>query len=186
MLEVNNTNLKIEIAVLTKLINQYEEIKLNMFNQLKDACINWQDGNSLEFENQIYLENQEVDLILDSLNDKKEVLDFIYTQYSELGKTIKCNLNNRNTLVNLISNCQSQVNSILNDFNNLDRSFYYIEQEAIANQKNKILDTQTKLIEINNSITKNYNKIEEIENAIQEKINKLEKIKINDFDFNLG
>lgn len=185
MLEINSANLKNDIDVLNKLISEYEEIQLNLFNELKDSCINWQDGNSIEFENKIYLEKVEADNILRTLNDKKEVLNFIYDKYSDLGKKIKCNLNNRSTLLHSIENCQSQTNSIINEFYKIDNSFYYWEQQNISKQRDKIIKVKNELSEVKNSITKMFDKIEEIEKEIKEKIKGLEEIKINSFDYNI-
>lgn len=185
MLEVNNINLRKEIEQLSTLINEYEEIQLNMFNQLKDSSINWQDGNSIEFENKIYLEKQESNSLLQCLKDKKEILEFIFDKYSEMGKKIKCNLNNKSTVINSILNCQSQINNILNDFNKIDTSFYYSEKNLILKQKQNLLNVKKELLAVKKSIEKNYQKIEEIEKEIKSKINTLVDIKINDFDYNL-
>ena len=53
MIEVNVIDLKKEIDEITKYINEYEEIQLNLFNQLKESTINWQDGYSKQFESKI-------------------------------------------------------------------------------------------------------------------------------------
>ena len=101
-MKINNINLKNDINLLNKLIAEYEEVKLNLFNELKDSCINWQDGNSVDFENKIYLEKVESDNILRTLTDKRDILNFIYDKYSDLGKKIKCDLNNRSALLRSI------------------------------------------------------------------------------------
>lgn len=185
MLEINVVNLKKYLDILNNLINEYEEIQLNLFNELKDSCINWQDENSLEFDNNIYLEKQEANYILQSLIDKKEILNFIYEKYSNLGKKIQCNLRNKNALIYSIDNCQNQINSIINEFYRIDNSFYYYERYKIYNQKNEMFKIRNKLVEIRNSVNKTFNRIEEIEKEISEKINQLDEIRINNFDYNL-
>lgn len=182
MLEINTVNLKNDIDTLNKLISEYEEIQLNMFNELKDSCINWQDGNSIEFEKEIYLEKVEADNILNMLNDKKNILDFIYDKYSDLGKKIKCNLNNKSSLLHSIETCQSQTQNIINEFWKIDNSFYYTEQQKISKQVDKINEVKNGLAEVKSSIAKMFDKIEEIEKEIKEEITKLEEIKINSFD----
>lgn len=185
MIEINSVELKNEIEILNNLINNYEEIQLNLFNQLKDATINWQDGNSVEFENKIYLEKQEADLILQSLNDKKDILSFIYDKYSDLGKKVRCNLNNRTTVIHSLDNCYNQANSLINEFNKIDRSFYYSELNKIDNVKQKVVNAKNKLDTTRTAVSKIYNQIEEIEKEIKNKISELEEIKINSFEFNL-
>lgn len=186
MIEVNSIDLKINIGKLNLLIDEYENIQLNLFNQLKDSCINWQDGNSINFDNNIYLENQESKLFLQNLTNKKGTLNFIYDKYSEIGKKITCNLNSRDTLINTINNCYDQTVNIINEFNKVDKSFYYSEQYSIARQKEKIVDIKNELSELKNSIVKIYDKIKIIEEEINNKIKTLEIIKINSFDFNFN
>ena len=134
MLEINTSDLKCDINNLNSLIDEYEEIQLNLFNQLKDSCINWQDGNSLKFDNNIYLERKEAELILQTLKDKRDVFNFIYSKYSEIGKKISCNLNNKNKLLQAINNCESRFNSIINEFRKIDNSFYYQEYNITKEQ----------------------------------------------------
>ncbi len=185
MIKINSVELKKEIETLNNLISNCEEIQLNLFNQLKDATINWQDGNSIEFENKIYLEKQEADLILQSLNDKKDILNFIYDKYNELGKKIRCNLNNKTTVIHALENCYKQANSLITEFSKIDRSFYYSELDKIDNVKQKIINVKNKLDTTKITVSEIYTKIEEIEMEIKDKISELEEIKINSFEFSL-
>lgn len=185
MIEVNITELKNNINNLNGLIDEYEEIQLNLFNQLKDSCINWQDGNSIAFDEKMYLEKQESNLLLQNLRNQKKIYNLIYDKYSELGNKIRCNLNNKTTLLKVIDNCYNQASQIINEFNLIDRSFYYYEQYSISNQREKIVDTRNKLSEIKTTTYEIYDKIEQIEEEINAKIKELETIKINSFDFNL-
>lgn len=185
MLEINTSELKNIIDSLNSLINEYELIQLNIFNQLKNCTINWQDGNSLVFDDKIYLDKQESKRILELLNEKKELYDYIYRSYSDIGKKIRFNLNGKNAIIYAIDDCCNKATSIINEFYNINRSFYYSEQNSIFYQKDRIIGVRNQLSEIKNSIIKLYDRIEVIEREIKNKITKLEKIKINDFDFNL-
>lgn len=185
MINVDIENLKNDVYNLKKLIDEYEDIKMNLFYQLKESTTNWQDGNSIKFSDKIYLEKNETDLLLQSLKEKSDIFNYIHNKYSEFGKKILCNLNEKNTLINSINNCYNQAVSIVNEFNYIDRSFYYDEMYSIQNQKNKIITVKNKLAEIKNEVLNLYKKIEEIENEVSIKIKRLEEIKINNFDFNI-
>ena len=185
MLEFDIASLKNDINKLNALIDEYEEIQLNLFNELKNSCLNWQDGNSIEFENKIYLEKVESSSIFRALTDKKEVLNFIYDKYSDLGKKIKCNLNGKNLLIHCIEDCENQINVIINEFNRVDNSFYYWEQQSITNQKNKIIKVKTELSEVKTTIIKTFSNLEEVEREVRKKMKKFEMLKITDFDYNL-
>ena len=185
MLEVNVADLKNDLEVLNLLIEQYDDARLNLFNQLKESCINWQDGNSIEFDNKIYLEKQESDLFLQSLKGKKEVFDYMCDKYGEIGKNIKCNLESKDAIINTIDNCYNKVVDLVSEFDKIDKSFSYPEQYSIQRQRERILEIKNELSEIKNEISKSYEKIADIENQVSVKISKLETIKINSFDYNL-
>lgn len=184
MLKINCTEVKSQIDSLTALFQELDEIELNIFNQLKDACINWQDGYSTAFDEKVYLDKEESDLLLQFLLDKKDVLNFLYDKYSDIGKEIKCNLNSRDVLVNLISNCENQLNSILKEFEKIDTS--YSELYSINKQKSKLLTVKSELSEIKGVVIKTYDRIEKIEEEVKMKLDNLSGIKINDFEFYLG
>ncbi|MEE3342498.1 MAG: hypothetical protein VZS44_00195 [Bacilli bacterium] len=183
MLKIDCDELRTEIDALNGYLNSYEEILLNLFNQLKDATINWQDGKSIDFENKIYLEKKESDLFFQSLNEKKDILKFIYDKYSDLGKKITCDLNNKNSVLGAIDNCYNQAKSVINEFNKIDDSFYYDELSRIRNTKQKIVDQKNKLGNVKKDVSSLYSQIEEIEKEVKSKISDLEEIKINSFDY---
>lgn len=183
MIDVNNVDLKNAIIELDSLINEYEEIEINLFNQLKDSCINWQDGNSIQFDNKIQLEKGESKLILESLKKQKDIYNYIYNKYNEIDKKIHCNLNNKNSVLFTIDNCYNETLNILDEFSRIDRSFYYEEQYSIFREKDRIIKIKNELYEIKISTEKMYDRIEGIEKEIKNKISSLEEIRINDFDF---
>ncbi len=183
MIEVNILELKNNIISLNSLIEEYKEIKLNLFNQLKESCISWQDGNSTLFDNGVNLDKREIELFINSLLAKKNVFEFVYNKYEAIGKKIKCNLLNKNALIDSIDNCINNCQSIIDEFNRIDRSFYYNEQQSISSQKNRIFGVKENLIEIKSSVSAMYNKIEAIEKSVNLKIKELDEIKKNNFDF---
>lgn len=186
MLEVNVVGLKSEINTLNSLINEYEEILLNLFNQLKESCINWQDGYSLQFEDKIAQEKQEANLILQNLKTKKNVYNYIYDKYQELGNNIKCNLNNKNKVLNSIENNINQVEEIIRQFNSIDNSFYYYEYQYIQDNKQKMISIKNKLNNAKSTVSKYFQKIENYERDVANKIKELEEIKVRNFEFSFN
>jgi len=183
MLKINNKEIENKINELNREITAYREIELNLFNQLKDACVNWQDGISLEFENKIFLERKESILLLQDLEEKVDVLRLIHDKYQELGENIKCNLENKQVIIYWIENCENQIESILHEFEKIDENLSWNIEEKVRKQKGKIIDIKNELIEVKKKIEKTYETIENIENEIEGKIKKLEGVKINSFDY---
>ena len=177
MIAVDTVNLKNDIDKLNRLISEYEEIQLNLFNELKDSCINWQDGNSLLFDEKIYLEKVEANAILESLSDRKSILVFVYDRYSSLGKKIKCNLDNKSKLINYIQECINDANSITNSLSSIDYN---------SGLENKMVLVKRKLMEIKKVINQFFDKVEMFEKDINNQINKLEKVIINEFNYKVN
>ena len=183
MIDVNVSELKNYVYKLQQIIDEYEEIQLNIFNQLKESTINWQDGNSIKFENSIYLEKKDSDLFLQSLQNKKDIYDFICKKYGEIGNKIKCCLNNKNNILNAINNCYNETVSILNDFDKINTDFYYKEKDSILLQKQNIVKVREEIKRIKTTTLQLFNKIDNIEKLVKEKIVSLDEVKINTFDF---
>ena len=184
MLDINVNEIKAIVDNLKGIIDEYEEIQLNLFSQLRDSCINWHDINSMEFDNKLYLEKQEADLFLQTLRSKREIFNFIYDKYSEIGKKITCNLNNKTSLINSINDCYNQAVSIVNEFNYVDFGFWYNERDTILAQRAKAIAVRDKIDSIRRSVAAIFSKIENIEALVCEKIKMLDEIKISDLDYN--
>ena len=185
MVEVNIPDLKNVIDSLKSIINEYEEVELNLFNQLKDSCVNnWQDGNSAEFEDNMYLEKQEADMILESLKNKKDVYDFIHNRYSEIGRKIRINLNGKSRVISTIDRAYNSARNVISLFGSVDTG-YRFGGEILA-QKSKIQKVANQLSTLKMEVQTLYSRVEEIENEIRNKINSLDVLKINGFAFRLG
>lgn len=185
MVEVDCLGLKADIDSLADLLDDYEIIKLNLFNQLKDACINWQDGNSIEFDDRVYLDKQEIDKFIGAQRSKKEILDYLYYKYSEIGNVVKCDLEGKENLYNKIDLLYNEASSIIREFDKVDRSFYYSEWQLIQRERSRMVEVKNKLSSIKQSVKIMFDKIEAIENEVNDKIKGLESIKISAFDFDI-
>ena len=186
MVEINCVEIKNIINSLRTIIEEYEIVELNIFNQLKDSCVNWQDGNSIKFGDNIILDKEEIDIFVENLNNEIDLYNYMYNNYIRLGKKIKCNMNNKDTILYLIDNCCNKAVTIINEFNRINISFYYSEQYNIFEQKNKIIKVKNDLLNIRESIKDLYNKIEQIEKNINIKIKKLEEMDIKKLDFDIN
>ena len=107
----------------------------------------------------------------------------IYDKYSDLGKKIACDLDNKNSVINVLDGCYNQAKSLVNEFNKIDDSFYYEELTRINSAKQKAINARNKLSSTKKEVTDLYAKIEEIEREVKNKIDELEEVKINSFDY---
>lgn len=182
-MKINTINLKCEIEKINTLIKEYDEIQLNLFNELKDSCINWQDNNSIDFEEQCDLEKRETEFFIDSLQEIKNMYEFIYEKYQIIGKEIYYNFKKKNSILKKIEDCEVQIENIITAFCNIDNTIEYKYYQIILEHKNILIKMKDKIYKLEIEINNIFKKIEAIEKEIKSKIDNLEKININNFDF---
>lgn len=165
-------------------IDSYEETLMNLFNKLKDATNDWYDSKSVAFDEAMITENNDSQNFLGEIKLRKEIISFIIDKYNNLGKKIKCDLDNKEKLINKVDYCISECTSIINEFNKIDNSFYYPEYYIILNQKAKVVDARAKLRSLREKLTGKFQKIADYEEDIDSKIDELEPFIITEFDSN--
>lgn len=172
MIDINLETLKTNIYDLEKLINEYEIIKLNLFNQLKNSCISWQDNNSLKFEDILVSEKIETELVIDNIKLQSNIFMKLYNNYSKIGNLINVNLNNKQKILYLVNDLILKVKYIEKQINSINNN-------VISNLKLKLKNIKNNLYLLKKFIKKLYKRIEEIEYSLNVDLGKLEKVKIN-------
>ena len=69
-MKINVSNLKVEIKKLNKLIDEYEDTCLNLYNELASNQVYWNDDISKKFNENIMLEKIEVK---ETINECKKI-----------------------------------------------------------------------------------------------------------------
>lgn len=180
-MEINTSELKKHVTDLESLLKDYDEIKLNLFNQLKNSVMNWQDGNSLLFDNAMYIEKQEAENFYESLNQKKELFQTIYEKYCDIGKKIECKLGNKNALIRTVDYCISYANNAISELGSVDSSVVSVSgfKSSIEGVKRDLEDVKQKLVSM-------FDRIEQAEVEIKSKVRELEENHIPDFIFSFN
>ena len=183
--------ISIDIEQLNKISNEItpyldstEEDMMNLFSKLKNATNDWYDPISISFDEAMINESNDSQQFLSEIKLRKNIFSYITDLYSNLGKKINYDYDNKDILIKLLNDCISECTSILNEFNNIDNSFYYYEYYIILNQKAKIVDSRIELRKLKDKLTKKFQTIAEYEENIDSKIGELEPFKILEFDTN--
>ena len=182
MIEVNIEALKNSLSELSGVIDEFEEIELNIFNQLSQSTTYWKDTKSIEFEEKIEMEKRESSTFLVFVKNEKNIYQYIIDKYSSIGNKIKCNLNNKDKIIKSITDCISNINNVDIQFDEIE---YCDEYYWIMSQRDKLRNAKQVLEEYENQITEMFDKIQEIENNIESKMKSIPSIKISAFDFEL-
>lgn len=171
---------------MNSLIDEVEEAELNIFNQLKDATVNWQDGNSVVFEEQIRNEKKETRNFLVALQNNRKLYQTVYDEYKSIGNKLHINMEKKDAIINAIDDAIAKIDSALYEFDRVERSFYYYELGLINNERANLAGARKQLKELRNKVNDIYKKVKSSEERIASKIAKLEEIKVSRFSFNIN
>ncbi len=163
---------------MNQILDELEETKINLFNQLKNSCVNWQDGNSRDFEQEIYLERNESDELYNEIKEKKEVYDLISNRYSELGQKVLCDLDQKDSLLNCIREVNDMLSTIINDMQSVTAISLGEPIKYLNSGKENLNDLESQAKET-------FIKIKEYEKDINSKIKGLTTLTVQPFDFDI-
>jgi len=180
--EINTLEIKEELNILNSLSKSYEETMISIFNILKDSSFFWNDKIAESFYQELEIEkiNHEKEII--KINEKINLYEYIYLNYSKIGNKIKCNLESREYITNKLNEYLKKISKIINMYEFLDTSFCLEEQEKIIKELNQLKNLENKVDEIKKNIIKTFDVMMEIEKEIETKIIKLDTIKIKEFE----
>lgn len=171
------------IGQLNKVIDEFEEAELNIFNQLKDSCINWSDANSLVFSEQISDEKKSTDLFLIALQDNVKLFDYVCDEYRSIGTKIRFNLDKKDAIISAIEDSITKANAAISAINSVNSGYGYAALGSIHAQKSAIESAKRTLQTLKIKVNTLYNKVKGIEDNIASRIAKIEEIKMADFNY---
>ena len=183
IVDVDIKQIGIYISELSNLVDEYEEAQLNIFNQLKDSCNNWRDGNSLDFNDQIKDEKNSSNLFLGEIQNNQRVLSYIYNEYKTIGSKLHFNMSKKESIVNAIENAISKANTAMNAINSIDSSYSFSALSSIRAQYEVIKSARRELQSMKDKIIALYNKVKAIEDNISSKVAALDDINITNFNY---
>jgi len=178
MIDIDFTDYNIKINELAKLGADYEQIIINLFDSLKNSCVDWQDSQSILFEQCIFFDKKEIYLYLEIINNRKEVIEYIYDQYNKFGKKIFVNLQHKDKILNMINDVCEKINKIIFKIDNVDSDETHVKLEFIKQNIKKIMKY---MLNYQKKMHNFYSELEDIELRINKKINEIELFEISDF-----
>lgn len=156
-----------ELNKLTNCINEYENNYLNLFNEMKNSSLLWNDDHSTIFYKKIDEELKNNNLLFNNIKDSYKIKEFIYNNYKLLGDKIYFNFDKANEIMKCYEKIIDKLGNYLNLINNMDYSFYNNEELRMINEIVNDFNKINKQLE--NSKEKVKNTIDRINN-IEEKV----------------
>lgn len=181
-MKINTKEMQEEVRHLTAILEEYKEVKLNLFNKLEEATSVWQDGISPSFEEKIYVEKQNTAYLVQQVEAIEKTYQTVYEQYNCIGSNIECNLDARQILLDKTNYFLGELKNIASLFNRIDTSFFYVEKELILKQKEKI-ELQIKQLEyLKVAMTNFFNRLEKIEKTTGTQLGKIHENTVTEFE----
>ena len=172
-MNINIEKLKGDLRELSSLIEDYESIYYNLYNELSNCSIFWNDNNSLLFFDNVSYEKKAINETITEFKQIIEVYNYLVNKYSEFGTKIKIDSKQKNDILKKIDNYINDIEDILNSFNNLSFRFDRTISDNIYRDINRINDIINILYNLKNKIKKHFNAFEEIEREVTLRLSKI-------------
>ncbi len=179
-MNINVSKIKDDSNILNKLIEEYENIYLNFYNQVSQLEYYWQSNSSKNILPNIIEKKQKIKLLVDNLKELNQLYIYMLKKYSDLGNNIVFYMEKKSKLFLKINNSIDKLKNLISLYNNL--SIKNANNDYIINQKQKLVNCLKKINNVKKETLSILNFIEEEEKKISLQINKtnIELIKDND------
>ena len=183
-MNVNTNRLKDNIDKFNIELNNYNNTELNYYNELNNSSSYGNSTMIRKYYSNVNKERILIDDFIEELNELKNIYDYIYTSYSNIGNNIEFDLNNDTLLFNKINIINNKINNIKRSINFISLSTYPEITREINNIILRLNDMQKNLNIIENHYKSTINKINEIEKQTKIRLNKLDFELIQEIDLN--
>ena len=172
-MDINIEKLKGDLRELNNLIEDYESIYYNLYNELSNCSIFWKDNNSNIFFDNVSKEKLAVNEVITEFKQITDLYNYLVNKYSEFGNKIKFNIKLKNDILSEFDNYLNNIYDILDDFKNLTFRFDSTISDNIYKDMDKLVDITNILVGLKSRIKKHFNEFEEIEKEVSLKISKI-------------
>ena len=185
MLKINVNNLKIEIEKINKLLDEYENIFLNLYNELSSSSLFWNDKESKLFFENINIEKIKINNMLVELHEISNVYKSIIRKYEQIGNNIEIIFQSKEIILSKINKYLDKLYTIIEKYHELDLEFCPKEAYIIYNQLDELIKIGNDIISLKKKIQDKYNDVLEFERKIKLdissiKIEYIKEIEVND------
>jgi len=183
-MKINITSLKTEVNTFNRLIESYEEIYLNLYNELLLGANYWIDDISRNFYGNVQVEKLKVKNTIIELMELKKIYEDLIQKYEKFGSKIEVVLDSKDILLSKFDCYFKKIYEIIELYRELKLDDYLVEKSMIIRQMNQLIRSKNNMVELKKKIKIAYETIEEIEKEVLLNISKLKIEYINDIGIN--
>ena len=171
---VHVDKVRVELDKYNNLINKYENAYLNLYHELRNASIYWNDGNSINYFDNIDLEKNKISNGILELKSVRDIYFFIAESYEKIGNRIFFDLKYQDVIINKFNMYINKLNKIINLYKNLDLSFCAEEAILLCSELDKLDHMKVSVVAVKEKVRSIFVQIEEIEKEVRLRISKID------------
>lgn len=180
MLKIELDKIRTIAQNLENAIDQYENNAMNIYLELQNAELGWQDDNSDKFFSDLSREKASLTEFIRKLSSVSKVYKQLANHFSRAISVIQVDENYRAAIINKYNNEINNIRSIRNSINNLSTYFCtYSERNIIYSEANRLSSLADTLNKSKNKVIDMFDDMRKIEEEIQ---NNFAQISINSFN----
>ena len=122
-MNIDTANLKTEVGKLDSLIDKYEEVYLNMYNEFNSTSFYWVDNYARKFFSDMNISKAKLRNTIDEIKSYRDIYRYIISSYERFGRIVKYELRYRSEIESAIKNYMSKLETIIRMYSNLDLSY---------------------------------------------------------------
>ena len=172
-MEIRVDSLKDTTNKLNHLIEDYEAIYLNFYNQISFATSFWNDSHSVAYFQEIERQKLKIKTTIQEMKDVKDVYTYLFQKYQNLGNKIVCYLDKQDETIHSFNQYIEKLNFIIQLYNNLNLSFCTREARCIRSERSRLIAMRNKMETVRDETKKTFNTIREIEHEVNYRISKI-------------
>lgn len=172
-MQVNVSNLKVNLDKFDKAISDYELTYLNIYNELNNSRQYANSNKFTKFYNACDKEKLSTSNFYEEILGLKRIYQFVYQSYQSIGKLIIFDLDNSDTLYREISDIKNKLNDIKRKLYNINTSRFPEVSSSVNNSLRYISNILNDINSIELTYKNTQNKIIETEKRVTSKINNL-------------
>lgn len=172
-MDINIEKLKVSLSEFNKLVEDYERVYYNLYNELSNCSGFWQDNNATLFFEDVNIEKLAVERTIIEFKEIEDLYNYLVNKYGEFGNRIKFDLKVKDQILDKFDKYLGNVYDLLDEFRRLDFEFCNDIRSNIYGDIDKLMDVANILVRLKSNVKKRFNKFEEIEKEVSLRISKI-------------
>lgn len=184
-MEINVRNIKNKLINITKLIENYDIIILNLDNQYNQIASYWKDNNAINFLEITEEHSKKVKNMYLELTSLKELYEKLIEEYEKIGNKININLDEKDNILTFIKDYITKIENLIKSYEAININILEENAYQITNQKNKLISIKEELTKYKDNIKLIFESILKIEENINNLHSKITIELLKEISFNV-